>query len=391
VTPLPPSGQVPWLAPRAAYLHIPFCRTKCLYCDFNTYAGKERLMGSYVAALADEVSARAQETQGLPLRSVYFGGGTPSLLAVSQVRRLLDTVRRACAVEAGAEVTLEANPGTFGRAYLEALLALGVNRLSLGVQSLDDETLRRLARTHNAARALADVRAAREAGVPSINIDLIYGLPWQTRRSWVRHLEQALALEPDHVSLYALMVEDGTPLATLVAKGRWTVPDADQVADMYEAALPVLERAGYLHYELSNWARPGHRSRHNLVYWRNEAYLGCGAGAHSYVGGRRFWNVRPIERYIRLIATGAGAVEGEERLDPETQAGETAMLALRLRQEGIDFRRFRQRFGFDPRVRWAAQLAELARAGVLTMDEERAVLTDAGLLVSNEAALRFLP
>lgn len=380
----------PWSTPRAAYLHIPFCRTKCLYCDFNTYAGKDRLIGEYVAALISEIERRAGEAGLEPLRTVYFGGGTPSLLPLTAVRRLLIALARACDVAPDAEITLEANPGTFGRHYLEGLRALGVSRLSLGVQSLDDETLRRLARTHNAAGAIAAVGLARDAGIRSINLDLIYGLPWQTVTGWREHLQRALETGPDHVSLYALMIEEGTPLSTLVARGRWSVPDDDAVADMYEAALPVLERAGFLHYEVSNWARPGHASQHNVTYWRNEAYLGFGAGAHSYVGGRRFWNVKPIEGYIRRVARRAELVGGEELLAPDAQLGETAVLALRLRQEGIDFRRFAERFGVHPLGRWDPVLEELAGSGLLTVDPERATLTDAGLLVSNEIGTRFL-
>jgi oxygen-independent coproporphyrinogen-3 oxidase len=380
----------PWLVPRAAYVHIPFCRTKCVYCDFNTYAGKERLIGEYVAALAQEVEASARASAGAPLHTVYFGGGTPSLLRVAQVRRLLGALHRACGVAPGAEVTLEANPGTFGQAYLEALVALGVTRLSLGIQSLDDETLRRLARTHNAATAIGAVDLARGAGVRSVNADLIYGLPWQTPERWLRDLRTVLDTEPDHISLYALTVETGTPLHTLVARGRWRVPDADGVADMYEAALAPLERAGYRHYEVSNWARPGHESRHNLTYWRNEAYLGCGAGAHSYVHGRRAHNVRSIEEYVRRVGTGRPLVAGEETLDAAAQLGETAVLALRLRHEGIEFDRFRTRFGIEPRTHWSAELRELAEVGVIEVGPDRARLTDAGLLVSNAIGARFL-
>jgi oxygen-independent coproporphyrinogen-3 oxidase len=379
-----------WRVPRAAYLHIPFCRTKCLYCDFNTYAGKDRQIGEYVAALAQEVARRAPEAAGQPLRSVYFGGGTPSLLAAPQVERLLDALRRGAGIAPDAEVTFEANPGTFGAAYLDRLRSLGVNRLSLGIQSLDDETLRRLARTHRAAQALDAVRLARAAGLRSVNVDLIYGLPWQTRASWREHLARALKTAPDHVSLYALMVEAGTPLARLVERGAWAVPDDDAVADMYEAALPVLEHAGFVHYEVSNWARPGHESRHNLVYWRNEAYLGCGAGAHSYVQGRRSWNVRGIDEYVRRLGAHAEASAGEERLAAEEQIGETAALALRLRQEGLDFARFRARFGVDPGARWAELLAELAGGGLLEVDQARARLTDHALLVSSAIAARFL-
>lgn len=376
--------------PTAAYVHVPFCRTKCLYCDFNTYAGKDRLIPEYVAALATDTLRGATRTNGLSLRSVYFGGGTPSLLTLAQLRRLMEALRKGTGIAPDAEVTLEANPGTFGQAYVEGLHVLGVNRLSVGVQSLDDETLRRLARTHNAAQALDAVRLARAAGVHSVNVDLIYGLPWQTLDSWREHLRAALAVEPDHVSLYALMVEEGTPLATLVARGRWGVPDQDAVADMYEAALPLLREAGFAHYEISNWARPGHESRHNLVYWRNESYLGFGAGAHAYVRGTRSWNVRSIDEYVRRVSTHTDATEGSETLTDDKRMGETAALALRLPQEGIDFARFRERFGVDPRERWAAELRELSDAGLLVVDDESARLTERALLVSNEIAARFV-
>ena len=376
--------------PRAAYVHVPFCRTKCLYCDFNTYAGKDRLIPEYVAALATEIKRATAACAGLPLRSVYFGGGTPSLLTIAQLRRLLEALRRGAGIAPDAEVTLEANPGTFGRAYVEGLAQHGVNRLSLGVQSLDDETLRRLARTHNAAQALDAVRQARAAEIASVNLDLIYGLPWQTLETWREHLRRALETEPDHVSLYALMVEEGTPLATLVSRGRWDVPDEDRVAEMYEAALPVLRAAGFTHYEVSNWARPGHESRHNLVYWRNEAYLGCGAGAHAYVGGVRSWNARAIEEYVRRVTSGTDAREGSETLADDARLGETAALALRLPVEGLDYARIRQRFGIDPREHWADELRDLTAAGVLDVTDERATIRESALLVNNEIASRFV-
>lgn len=390
---LPPGHAAgpPWSVPRAVYLHIPFCRTKCLYCDFNTYAGKERLTGDYVAALVDELRQRAPEAGGQTIRTVYFGGGTPSVLTLTQVRRIIGALRRHYTVDPAAEITFEANPGTFGTAYMAALVESGITRVSLGVQSLDDETLRRLARTHNAQTAIDAVSLCRQGGVRSVNLDLIYGLPWQSTAQWRDHLQRALATEPDHISLYALTIEEGTPLATLVGRGSWQVPDADEVADLYEAALPVLERAGFTHYEVSNWGRPGHASQHNLVYWRNEAYLGCGAGAHSYVGGRRFWNVRPIEQYIGRVQSGQTLEAGDERLDENHLIAETAALALRLRNEGLDYARFQERFGIDPRQRWPAELQELAEVGVLRLGATQATLTDAGLLVSNDVAARFMP
>jgi len=371
-------------------VHVPFCRTKCLYCDFNTYAGKDRLIPEYVAALATEIRRAATACEGLPLRSVYLGGGTPSLLTIPQLRRLMAALRRGAGIEPDAEVTLEANPGTFGRAYLDGLSELGVTRVSLGVQSLDDETLRRLARTHNAAQALDAVRQARAAGCRSVNLDLIYGLPWQTVCRWREHLARALETEPDHISLYALMIEEGTPLAGLVGRGMWDVPNEDRVAEMYEAALPVLAAAGFVHYEVSNWAKSGHESRHNLVYWRNEAYLGCGAGAHAYVNGRRSWNVRGIEEYMRRVTSAVDPVDGHESLSPASVMGETAALALRLPIEGLDFYRFEQRFGADPRKRWREELGDLSAAGVLNVTARRATIAEGALLVNNEIASRFV-
>ncbi|MCX5986458.1 MAG: radical SAM family heme chaperone HemW [Chloroflexi bacterium] len=380
-----------WHTPRSAYIHVPFCRTMCAYCDFATFAGVEQHIPAYVASLADEIRIGSPGANpDVPLETMYLGGGTPSLLEPAQ----LETIITAIATRFGArlnlaEVTLEANPG-FNPALIGSWVNLGVNRVSLGVQSLDDPTLKRLGRTHDAETAIRAVEALKACGSISVNLDLIYGLPWQTLEMWQEHLKRALETEPDHVSLYALAIEVGTPLASQVSSGQWSVPDDDLVADMYDVALPELTQAGFRHYEVSNWAKPGHESRHNLAYWRNEAYHGFGVGAHRYIDGRRSWNVRSLDHYLAAMQSGRPVEEGSETLGPDATPGETAMLALRMRDEGIDFARFIERFGIDPRERWRTIFDEVAPHGFLRVDDSRACLTDRGLLASNDIASRFL-
>ena len=384
---------MPWAAPRAAYVHVPFCLTACAYCDFAITTGHRDRMPEYLDAVVAEIhhGAAADGARCVPLHTAYLGGGTPSLLPAHGVRGILEALRAARGgLGADREVTIEANPGTFQIADVDAWLHAGVTRVSLGVQSLDDSTLRHLGRTHDAAAAAHAVTIARSAGVRSLNLDLIYGLPWQSLSQWKDHLRRALDLAPDHLSLYALAVEAGTPLARQVQAGRWALPDDDLVADMYEAALPIVASAGLFHDEVSNWARPGHASRHNRTYWRNEAYVGVGPAAHRYIGGRRSWNVRSLDAYLARHRAGASPEDGHEALTGDAIVGETAITALRIRHEGIDFTRFRERFGIDPRDRWPRTLAEASAHGLLEIDDQRACLTDAGLLVSNEVGRRLL-
>ena len=395
-----------WHTPRSAYIHVPFCRTMCAYCDFATFAGVEQHIPAYVVALAEEIRNRSEYKSGamgwgsgigspgaepdIPLETIYLGGGTPSLLEPAQLGTILKAITaRFGALTNAAEVTLEANPG-FNPVVIGSWVNLGVNRVSLGVQSLDDPTLKRLGRTHDADTAIRAVEALKAFGSISVNLDLIYGLPWQTLEMWQDHLRRALDTEPDHISLYALAIEAGTPLAKQVSTGQWAVPDDDLVADMYDAALPELARAGFRHYEVSNWAKPGHESRHNLAYWRNEAYHGFGVGAHRYIAGRRSWNVRSLDHYLAAMQSGRPVEDGSETLGQDALPGETAMLALRMRDEGIDFARFIERFGVDPRDRWRTVFEEVAPHGFLKVDDSRACLTDRGLLASNDIASRFL-
>ncbi len=281
------------------YVHIPFCRSKCAYCDFNSYAGLEYLFEPYVQALAREIGLTG-EGLSWQTKTIYLGGGPPTVLPLSLLEKVLSALCQAFQVAADVEITVEANPGTVDSNYLTGLLNLGVTRLSLGVQSFDDGLLRLLERIHTAAEAVESYNLARQAGFANINLDLIYGIPHQTLEHWRTTLREAIHLQPDHLSLYALTLEEHTPLAQRVARGEIPHPDDDLAADMYILAEEVLAEAGYIHYEISNWAGPisniqsqisNHKCQHNLTYWRNQPYLGFGAGAHSYFGGRRWHNV----------------------------------------------------------------------------------------------------
>jgi oxygen-independent coproporphyrinogen-3 oxidase len=392
------------------YLHIPFCHAKCHYCDFNSYAGMLGQRERYVMALAGEIALageRARLPDGSPrrCRTIFFGGGTPSLLRAEQIAELLAAARAAFAVDADAEISLEANPGALEYGQLDAVRATGVNRLSMGAQSFDADLLRWMGRIHTPeeiARALADGRAA---GFSSINLDLIYALPGQSLVTWQQTLDRALDLRPEHLSLYSLIVEEGTPLYRWVAQGRVQPADEDLAADMYELAAARLAEAGYVQYELSNWALPGHACRHNLTYWHNLPYIGLGAGAHSWFDGWRFAEARPISDYIaRVHATLAGGEPQEahnrllpggatvecEAISDDLEMAETAMLGLRL-VSGIDLPTFARRFGREFDAVFGERLAEVTAAGLLERVGTSLRLTERGRLLGNEVFACVLP
>ena len=369
------------------YVHIPFCRSRCRYCSFNSYMGLEGLIPRYVSALIAEAQGWAG---AIEVDTIYFGGGTPSLLSAGQLGDILGALRRAFVVDPGAEITVEVNPGTASAGSLAAMRALGVNRVSLGVQSLDDRELGMLGRIHTAAEAVAAFEMAR-GSFDNVSIDLLYGLPGQGLGRWRRTLERALGLGPEHLSLYPLSVEEGTPLAQAIAQGRMSPPDADLAAEMYQLAEEAL--GAYCHYELSNWARPGRECRHNLAYWYNLPYLGLGAGAHSCLGGSRFHNVASPREYIARVAgevPGEGAIAGSEPIAEALEMAETMILGLRL-EEGVGLDRLALRFGGDAVARYRSQIDELKCLGLLEEGEGHVRLTARGRLLGNEAFLRFLP
>jgi len=394
----------------ALYVHIPFCRQRCTYCDFNTYSGLLALRPAYVEALRRELRVRAARYPRIAGTTLYFGGGTPSLLAPDVVRAIVDDARRYLALSPEAEITLEANPGTVDAASLAALREAGVNRLSLGVQSAHDDELRMLGRIHIWNEAVDAVAAARQAGFDNLSIDLMYGLPGQTVARWQATVERTLSLEPEHLSLYALTVEPETPLSRAIVAGKVPSPDPDLAADMYIWVSEALCAAGFWQYEISNWARgrhpanavwelpPGGRtegigpwvSRHNLVYWRNQPWLGLGAGGYSWLEGRRWSNVLHPTAYIEAAQAGEWLPVDEEIIPPELERAETLMMSLRL-AEGVTGVDFRARFAIDLAEVYGATVARLLEAGLVLWDRHCLRLSPRGRLLGNQVFGAFLP
>jgi putative oxygen-independent coproporphyrinogen III oxidase len=383
------------------YVHIPFCTAKCTYCDFNSYAGQDSLMAPYAEAVAREARLWSRHLQSRSVETVFFGGGTPSLLPLPQMGLIIESVQDCFEIARDAEISVEANPGTVDVAHLAGLTDLGFNRISFGVQSFHDEELRTLERIHDAREVEDAYRWAREAGFENINLDLIYGLAGQTLQGWQENLEKALALDPEHLSLYALTLEEGTPLTRDVGRGRSTGPDLDLQADMFEWSLSRMQSAGFEHYEVSNWAKPACRCRHNLNYWRNGEWLGLGAGAHSHLFGERFAGAGSPSRYIALVNESEAALPNSDVLagmrhltmregaSDGREMSETVFLALRLR-EGLDLQEFESRFGVEFRRVFADALAETQAMGLTEIVDGRLRLRDEAVLLGDEAFVRFL-
>ncbi|MBC7909774.1 MAG: radical SAM family heme chaperone HemW, partial [Pyrinomonadaceae bacterium] len=346
------------------YIHIPFCRTRCSYCDFATGAYEGALAAASVRAVSAEIkSFRQPEEPAKEVDTIYFGGGTPSLLSPAQVEQILEAVHTRFSVAAGAEVTMEMNPGTVTPEVLREFRGLGVNRASFGAQTFDDEELRRLGRTHTAEDVRRTIDYLREAGFDNTSFDLIAGLPAQTLEAWQRNLDEALKLRPEHLSFYLLEVHEGTPLAAQIKRGQQPMPDEDVAAQMYRRMLDTAAEAGYEHYEISNLCLPGYESRHNSKYWTSEAVYGFGCSAHSHDGKRTRWsNERDAARYVELIEAKGDAVIETEELNEQNVRGEAVFLGLRL-MRGVDLREYRSRFGVDLREEYATDLERLSEAG----------------------------
>ena len=365
------------------YVHVPFCATRCGYCDFNTYTSSEAGQAGYVDAVLRELELGAASLgdRARPAQTVFFGGGTPTLLAAADLARLLDGIRSSFGLGPGAEVTTEANPESVDPAKLAALREAGFTRVSLGMQSAAPHVLQTLERSHTPGRAPAAAREAREAGFDHVSLDLIYGAPGETPEDWRATLDAALAAGPDHLSAYGLIVEPGTRLAAQVRRGVVPVPDEDAMADRYLATEELLAGAGLSWYEVSNWARSdGDRCHHNLGYWRSGDWWGTGPGAHGHVDGRRWWNVLHPRAYAAKLADDALPVAGEEALDEETRRVERVMLEVRLR-EGVDVAELRPA-GLEAAERFAGE-------GLVEERDGRVVLTLRGRLLA-DAVIRDL-
>jgi oxygen-independent coproporphyrinogen III oxidase len=372
----------------ALYIHFPFCRRRCSYCSFVSYQGRESDIPDYVNALEKELALR---TDGQKVHSIYFGGGTPSLLYPEQIHDILHTIHSLFAVDESSEVTLEANPGTVDEIYLTAIRKAGINRLSLGVQSLDDGELALLGRIHTASEARDAVRFARNARFTNLSLDLIYGLPGQTLKSWHRTLGEVIDLKPEHISLYPLTLEDDSPMRMAIERGEVSPIDPDLTADQYELAQDTLEEHGYNHYEISNWAKEGYECRHNLVYWHNLPYLGVGVAAHSYVDGHRLANTTDLDSYLNAFSRNLSPAWAlDEEIGPELQLSETVILGLRL-SEGIGLDDIKRRFDIDLLRHYEQQVGETAALGLLEYSGQGVRLTRRGRLLGNEVFWRFLP
>jgi len=376
------------------YIHFPFCLKKCLYCDFNSLAGSRIKAGDYIAAAVREMALRAEKVAApVSAPTLYIGGGTPSLMEPSLVGRLIDTAARLYGLAAGAEITLEANPGTLTAEKLAGYRAAGVNRLSLGVQSFDDAMLGVLGRVHTAREALDSYATARATGFVNIGIDLIHSLPGQTPEMWRGELTRAIDLGPEHVSAYGLTVEEGTPFQRLESDGRLSLPDEDAAVTMFRETGAVLGRAGYERYEISNFARPGFRSRHNQVYWRRGNYLGFGAGAHSFLRspgfGVRWRNPLSPEAYLGAVSCAVIPEEDMTTLAERDAMSEFFFLGLRLR-EGVEEAQFCRDFGRTVEEAYREELTELLAEGLIEREAGFLRLSERGLLLANRVFMRFV-
>lgn len=405
------------------YLHIPFCKHRCAYCDFNTYAGQEDSIPAYVNALVNEINFIGQQTTQLhnppTIHTIFFGGGTPSLLSAPQFDSILQALRSAFTCTADAEISIEANPGTISPEKLNAIRKSGVNRISFGVQSANSEELRMLERIHDFFTVIEAVSTARKAGFDNLNLDLIYGLPEQTLSTWQTTLQRVVDLHPEHISAYALTLEHGTPFGKWSSKGLLPLPNPDLAADMYEYAEAFLENQGYVHYEISNWAKINSEfknqnsefiCRHNLQYWRSLPYLAFGAGAHGYADGYRYSNALRIKTYIERLANAESpqsvsniefplspAAVNQHKQTLKDDMSEYMLNNLRLTIAGVADSDFRLRFGYGLLDVYPKEMEELIRNGLLERQTSELIknsevyrLTQRGRLLGNQVFMRFV-
>jgi oxygen-independent coproporphyrinogen-3 oxidase len=368
------------------YIHVPFCSAICNYCNFNRGLFDAALKAQYVRALREEIR---RASDGAPADTIYFGGGTPSLLEPIEIRGLIEACRGAFALDPDAEITLEANPETVSAERLDGFRAAGVNRLSYGVQSFRDEELVRLSRLHSAARARDAFALARAAGFDNISLDLMMWLPQQSVADWLESVDALIALGPEHASLYLLEIYPNAPLRDEMARGRWSVAPDEDAAEMYLEAMARLDAAGYEQYEISNVARPGRESRHNMKYWTDQEWLGFGCGAHSTRGGVRWKNVSSTEDYIGAVASGTPLITEERRLAADERLEEALFMELRL-AKGIDVQRMLNRYGVDLWARFGRDLQLFLEQGLLVYDGARLRLSRRGMLLANEVMTVFV-
>ena len=371
------------------YIHIPFCRQKCLYCDFPSWAGKEGQMQGYVDTLTKEIENRGKEYADRKVVSVFFGGGTPTTLSIPMLEQLMQAVFANWDIAEDAEITTEANPGTLDGEMASALKRMGFNRLSMGVQAWQNRLLRDLGRIHTIETFQENLKAVREAGFTNINTDLMFALPNQSMADWQETVRNIVALNPEHISAYSLILEEGTPFFDRYEKGELKPAEEDLDREMYHWAVGYLAEHGYEQYEISNFAKKGRESRHNRIYWQAEEYLGMGLGSHSYMAGERFHNIYDLQEYMQADGDVSLLKEEVEVITEEDALAEFMFLGLRL-TEGVSFARFRERFGREMKNIYGEQIEELEKDGLLQEDEKGIRLTARGVDISNFVFEKFL-
>ncbi len=387
------------LASLSIYIHIPFCSVRCSYCAFNTYTDLADLMEDYVDALCRELDFVGRASPLRPVHTVYFGGGTPSLLSPAQFAQIMGQLHRSFDLADDAEISLEANPDDLSHGYLRQLQGQGFNRLSIGMQSANARILQLFDRQHDVQAVRNAVMFARQAGFDNLNLDVIFGSPYETLADWRETVSTVLDYAPEHISMYGLELKGGTVLRQQVDDGLLPRPDDDDFADMYEYASAALAGQGYAQYEISNWCRPARECRHNLQYWRNLDYIGIGAGAHGFAHGTRYSTITAPERYIAALVHAlpcdrpfplTPAVAKHRRVTPADALYETLMMSLRLTREGVCRATFAARFGQDIAAMFPNQCERLSTLGLLRIDDERVCLSDSGRLLSNAVIREFV-
>ncbi len=372
------------------YLHIPFCVHKCGYCDFNSHPLEGQDTAGYVSALAREIRIRAGSLDsGTTIGSLFFGGGTPTVLEAEQLIHLLDTCRKHYQIAADCEITLEANPGTIQSDFLPKLKDAGFNRISIGVQSFDADELKLLERIHSAEEVDSTVRTARDAGFGNLSMDLMFALPGQSMHTWQSNLARALDLEPDHISCYNLTIEPNTSFYNQHTAGKLVMPEESLQLVLFQYTMAILKERGFNQYEISNFARHGCECRHNRLYWLNSEHLGLGAGASSYLNGVRSRNIKSPAKYAQAITTQNSATDFKEQLNPRESMGESLMLGLRLK-EGVNIHSFEQRYDIGLTSMFGDTLTKLLEQKLITLDGGHLALTEQGLYLADSVILEFI-
>ncbi|MGB6606622.1 MAG: radical SAM family heme chaperone HemW [Atribacterota bacterium] len=372
------------------YLHFPYCISKCPYCDFNSYQLKEdNQISSYISALYQEIAAYSQKLKKSNIKTIYLGGGTPTILSGTHIFNILEFCKENFMVDKDAEITIEANPGTVDGEKIKLLIDSGINRLSLGAQSFNNRFLKKLGRIHNTQEIIDSYYSAREAGFKNINIDIMFALPDQTTEDLQVTLKKAVSLKSDHLSLYNLTIKPGTEYHNKYKRGKLKLLTEDEEFDMYNWAINYLEDNGFEHYEIANFAHPHKRSEHNLIYWQNKPYLGVGAGAYSFIRGYRYMNYEEPARYIKEVTSGKSPIDNGEKLSLRKRMIETIILGLRTK-DGVIYKKFKKRFKVDINNTFHKQIKKLVNLGLLQRDDNRIKLTRKGIFLADTVFREFV-